>query len=163
MIENVDILRMVVPASVGIFIAAYMRHLDKKRRDAAELSHKKIIKTDLGRINDIIGYITYKIRNIKGENNADETYSSLNQHMERYHARMESLIQDIRIQHAHCNELKPNENKMIERAIESAQWILDKYYRPDIAESSRMLVWSEHHDKLHEHAKAVVQAAGKLS
>ena len=141
---------------IGAAIAVLVYSLDWRRRRDAKKAHKKIIKMDLDKINKIIEYMTHNVSNIEEDGNGMP--SKLNQHMTRHHIRMESLIQDVQIQHAHCNEMKPHEEEMIKNAITSARWILDTYYRQDIPELQRERVWVEPHNKLHDHAKRIIQA-----
>lgn len=147
---------IIVKLIIGGGIAGLVLYLDWRRRRDAKNVHKKIIKMDLGKINGIIEYIIFHIGNI--EKDMDGTSSKLNQYMTKHHMNMESLIQNIQIQHAHCDKLKPHEEEMIESAVKSARWILDHYYRQDIPEPQRERVWIEPHDKLHDHAKTIIQA-----
>ena len=149
---NDVIIKIIIGASIAVLVWV----LDMRRRKDAKNAHKKIIKMDLGEINNIIEYITFNVRDM--EKDTDGTSSKLNQHMARHHIRMESLIQDMQIQHAHCDKLKPDEEEMIKNAIKSARWILDNYYRQDIPEPQRERVWVEPYDKLHNHVKAIIQA-----
>ena len=155
-LSEINIIDVIIKVIIGGCIAAFVWYLDCRRRRDAKNAHKKIIKMDLGKINDIIQYITLNVSNI--EEDVDGTPSKLNQHMARHHIHMESLIQDMQIQHAHCDKMKPHEEEMIKNAIKSARWILDNYYRQDIPEPQRERVWVEPHDKLHDHARTIIQA-----
>jgi len=146
--------------AIGGGIAFLVFYLDQRRRKDATKSHKMIIKSNLARINEMVEYITVNINNI--EQDVDGIPSKLNTYMSRHHEQMESLIHDMQIQHAQCGKLKPHEEETIMNAITSARWILDNYYRQDIPEPQRERVWMGPPDKLHDCAKTLIQAHGKI-
>ena len=154
--SEVNTIDVIIKVIIGGGIAGLVYYLDRRRRNDAKNAHKKIIKMNLGTINEIIEYMTYHVSNI--EDDIDGTPSKLNQYIIRHHVRMESLIQDIQIQQAHSDKMKPHEEEMIKDAITSARWILDTYYRQDIPEPQRERVWVEPHNELHDHAKTIIQA-----
>ena len=154
--SEVNTTDVIIKMIIGGCIAGFVYYLDWRRRRTAKNAHKKIIKMNLGMINEIIGYLTHHVSNI--EEDPDGTPSKLNQYIIRHHVRMESLIQDMQIQQAHSDKMKPHEEEMIKDAITSARWILDTYYRQDIPEPQRERVWVEPHNELHDHAKTIIQA-----
>lgn len=155
-IGTITLVDLITKLAIGVFLTVLVLCLDSRRRQESKNAHKKIIKTNLGKINGILGYITLEVNNMNEE--PDETPSKLNQHMAKHHMHLELLIRDMQIQHAHCGKLTPQEDKMITGAINAAQLILEKYYRQDIPEPYRERIWAESHDDLHKHAKELIQA-----
>ena len=153
---EITLVDLMTKVAIGGFLTGLVLYLDHRRRKESKNAHKKIIKTNLGKINGILEYITLGVSNMNEDR--DETPSKLNQHMAKHHMHLESLIRDMQIQHAHCGKMTPQEDKMITGAINAAQLILDKYYRQDIPEPHRERVWAESHDDLHKHAKELIQA-----
>ena len=153
---EITLVDLVTKVAIGGFLTGLVLYLDHRRRKESKNAHKRIIKTNLGKINGILEYITLEVSKTNEE--MDETSSKLNQHMAKHHMHLESLIRDMQIQHAHCDKMTPQEDEMITGAINAAQSILEKYYRQDIPEPHRERVWVESHDDLHKHAKELIQA-----
>lgn len=146
---------IIIQVMIGGVIAILVFRLDWKRRRDAQNTHKKIIKMNLGEINKIIEFVTFHTSIM--DEDTDGTSLKLNNHMEKYHTRIEALIQNIQTQHAHCEKLNSEEEKIIKAAVKSANWILDTYYRKDIPMLQRERIWAESHDSLHNHAKIIIQ------
>lgn len=142
----------VIAASIAC-VVGFVWFLDYRRRRYARM---RIIKIDLGRLAEIIEYVTFHASRI--EEDGDDAASKLSRHMARHRDDMKSLILDIQIQRALCDWVKIEADEKITDALKSARWILDHYSRDDIPEPNRERVWYEPTEKLFTHARKIIRA-----